>query len=320
MHSARSGMLVALVLAAAAPALRAQNARCNPYSGRARNLCNAALDATHAYHPIVGLLTSGGNPVLGTSGALGGLGHVQLTARVNATHVVLPDPNYDGTTRTVGRGDALFFPSPIVEAAVGLYGGGPGGFLGLDLLGSAQLVPSNVVDNFFVDPGAPRIGSIALGFGVGARISVLDGRGGRPGVSVSLMRRMIPTVQYGNVSAGDMFSYAADMHAWNVRATVGTQVSALTLAAGLGQDWYSGSALIEFRDPLLPAAPAPIGFTLSSARTMGFADAGLDVAHIKLVGEAGYQLGKDEHLGTTFTDFDPSAGRFFASAGLAVAF
>src|SRR2546428_130579 len=84
--------------------------------------------------------TNGGAPVLGASDALGGFGHVYVTARVNATRVVLPDLNYDGSTTTVGAGDKLFFPSPVIETAVGVFGGTRTGLFALDFLGSAQLL------------------------------------------------------------------------------------------------------------------------------------------------------------------------------------
>src|SRR5690348_515335 len=106
----------ALWLLGAVGPLAAQNADCQPYTGQARvfNVCNAVIDGAQAFHPVLGLLTSGGTPVLGTATTLGGFGHVYVSARVNATRVVLPDLNYDGSTTTVGAGDKLFFPSPVL--------------------------------------------------------------------------------------------------------------------------------------------------------------------------------------------------------------
>jgi hypothetical protein len=56
--------------------LHAQNPECSVYAllqAEAGRVCNAAVDGARAFHPIVGLLTSGGNPVLGRAGSLGGL-------------------------------------------------------------------------------------------------------------------------------------------------------------------------------------------------------------------------------------------------------
>ncbi|HEU5170262.1 MAG TPA: hypothetical protein VFU46_06980 [Gemmatimonadales bacterium] len=305
---------LAVALALAAP-LAAQNAECQPYAGlsQTRNVCNAAVDGTRAFHPVVGLLTSGGNPVLGRQGSLGGLGRFAITGRVNATEVVLPDLAYDGSTAVVGKDEELFFPSPLLEAAVGVLGGSSA--VGLDLLGSAQLLPTDIVNGLEVDSSATSIGSVALGFGVGGRVSLFDG-GTLPALSVSLMRRSVPRVRYGDVNAGDDYAYAADVQAWNLRASVGKRLSVLALAAGLGQDWYDGEANIRFRDPFSGLPAAPIDLDLSTSRTMGFVNAGLDFSYVRIVAEAGYQFGKDQGIATVFQDFDPASGRFFAAAGL----
>src|SRR5258705_7839927 len=76
------------------PALvTAQEPQCNniPFPG-ATTACNTAVDAVRAFYPLAGMIVSGGNPVLGTARTLGGLGHVALTARVNAIKAALPDP------------------------------------------------------------------------------------------------------------------------------------------------------------------------------------------------------------------------------------
>jgi hypothetical protein len=232
---------------------------------------------------------------------------------VNATNVVLPDLSYDGSTGVVGKDDELFFPSPLVEGALGLVGSR--GIIGLDVLASAQLLPTGIVDGLEVDPGATNIGSVALGFGFGARVSLFEQGGPVPGVSVSLMRRSIPRVSYGDLAAGDDYSYAADVQAWNLRAVAGRRFSFLVLAVGLGHDWYDGEASARFREPVTGIV-VPIDLELNTSRTMAFANAGLDLRHVRIVGEAGYQFGKDQGITTVFQDFDPASGRFFAAAGL----
>ncbi len=314
----RATLALALALALAltlAKAVQAQNPQCSPHTAvpQAGRVCNAAVDGARAFHPIVGLLTSGGNPVLGRAGSLGGLGRFAVTARANGTKVVLPDLGYDGSTGVVAKDDELFFPSPLVEGAVGLVGGR--GILGLDLLGSAQLLPTSVVDRLEVDPDATSIGSVALGFGIGARVSLFENAAPLPGVSVSLMRRSVPRVQYGDLALGDDYSFAAAVQAWNLRAAVGRRFSVLALAAGVGHDWYDGDASIRFRDPVTPAV-VPIDLDLNTSRTMAFTNLGLDFGAVRIVGEAGYQFGKDQDIGTVFQDFDPASGRFFAAVGL----
>ena len=305
-----------LVFAAAAP-LAAQNSECAAYSGQAGNICNAAVDGTRTFHPLAGLLISGGNPVLGSGGPLGGLGHFSVTARVNAVKVVLPDLNYSGNTNTVAPGDTVFAPAPLVEGAVGLFGGLPGGLLAVDGLLSAQLLPTDQIKNITVDSSATRIGKIALGVGYGARIGIVRESALLPGVALSVMRRGIPTIQYGSISGGDNYTYAVNLRATNLRLTAGKSFSVLSVAAGLGWDHYTGKAHITFTDPTLPISPVESAdVKLATSRMLVFADAGLSLSVVKLVGELGYLGGKDQHLTTNFQGFDPKAGKLFGGVGL----
>src|SRR5687767_10556660 len=93
-----------LVVAIASPAL-AQNSECSAYVSNTRRVCDAAIDGTRAFHPVAGVLVSGGNPTIGSAGTLGGLGHLSLTLRANAVEVVLPDLSYTGSSTTVPAGE-----------------------------------------------------------------------------------------------------------------------------------------------------------------------------------------------------------------------
>jgi hypothetical protein len=319
--------LVVLAAFAAAPAvLLAQQAypECNQaliiVSQQNVNVCNAAVDGAQLFHPVAGLLVSGGNPVLGSVSGLGGFGHFSFTARVNATRLRTPDLNYDGSGgTTVGQADKLIAPAPLVEAAIGIFKG-VNGFLSIDALGSAQLIPVNVVDNLSVDKNARKIGDIALGLGYGARVGVLPGRAIIPSVVVSVMRRDIPRITYGNTSGGDNYSYGIDLHATNLRAVAGYHLSMFNVGAGLGWDKYTGNARISFEDQAVPGTVLSVKTDLDNSRTMAFLTAALDLAVVKIGAEAGYQFGKDQKLKTTFSGNDPSKSRLFAGGGVTFAF
>lgn len=317
----RAAPLVAGLLAVylASPVL-AQNSECSPYVSNARRVCDAAVDATRAFHPIVGVLVSGGNPTIGSAGSLGGLGHASLTLRANAVNLVLPDLGYTGSSGTVPAGEKLFAPAPLVEGALGLYQGMPSGLLAVDLLGSAQLLPTNQIDNLTVDDGARRIGDIALGLGYGARIGILRERGPLPALSFSVMRRDIPRITYGDLATGDRYSYAVDLQATNLRLIASKRLLVFDAAAGLGWDKYTGDALIRFRDPITLVPQPDIAFKLNNSRALGFLNAGVSLSMVRLTAELGYQAGKDQNLSTTFEDFDTTAGKFFAGLGLRVGF
>jgi len=303
----------------ASPVL-AQTPECSAYSGNAQKVCAAGVDGTRAFHPVFGMLISGGNPTIGSAATQGGLGHASLSVRANAINVVLPDLGYTGSSSTVPAGDKLFLPAPLLEGAVGVYKGMPGGMLAVDFLGSAQFLPADQISKFSVDADARRIGSIALGLGYGARIGLLKGMGPLPNLSVSLMRRDIPTVAYGNVATGDDYSYSVDLHATNLRLIASKQVAILDLAAGLGWDKYSGDAIIQFRDPITSNLQPNVLVDLNNSRMLGFVNAGLSMSMVRLTGELGYQGAKDQNLSTDFEDFDTTQGQFFAGLGLRVSF
>ncbi|MFL5403269.1 MAG: hypothetical protein ACJ8BF_10680 [Gemmatimonadales bacterium] len=315
----RAAHLVAgLALVAFASPIAAQT-ECAGYTANAHRVCAAAVDGTRALHPLMGVLISGGNPTIGSAGAMG-LGHAALTLRANAVEVVLPDLSYNGSTATVPAGQKFFAPAPLVEGALGLYKGMSGGLLALDLLGSAQLLPTNQIDNLTVDGSARRIGSIALGVGYGARIGLLREMGPLPAVSVSVMRRDIPRITYGDVPAGDAYSYGLDLHATNLRLVASKQLLILGVAAGLGWDRYTGNAVIQFEDPITLTPQPAIPVKLSSSRGLAFVNAGLNLSVLRLTGEVGYQTGKDQNLSTSFEDFDTTKGKVFAGLGLRMGF
>src|SRR5262249_8643276 len=153
-----------------------------------------------------------GNPVLGSIKGLGGFGHFALTARVNATRLRTPDLDYDGSSTTVPQDQKIIAPAPLVELGIGIFKG-VNGFFSIDALGSAQLIPTNAVENLKVDKAARKIGDIALGLGYGGRVGVIPGRSIIPSVTVSVMRRDIPRITYGNTASGDNYSYGVDLHA-----------------------------------------------------------------------------------------------------------
>ena len=309
-----------LLLVAIASPLLAQAPECSGYVGDAQRVCGAAVDGTRAFHPLIGILVSGGNPVLGSGGTLGGLGHTSFTLRANAVQVVLPDLAYNGSSSTVPAGDKLWAPAPLVEGALGVYRGVGNGLLALDLLGSAQLLPTDQINNLTVDPDARQIGGIALGLGYGARVGLLREQGPLPAVSVSIMRRDIPEITYGDVAGGDRFSYGVDLHATNLRIVASKQLLFLDLAAGLGWDKYTGDAVIRFRDPITGVPYPDVPMKLNSSRALGFLNAGMSLSVVRLTGEVGYQGGKDQGLSTAFQDFDTTKGKFFAGLGLRVGF
>jgi hypothetical protein len=314
-------LAVPILLGTVVSSVSAQNDECAIYPGAAQNVCDAAVDGTRLFHPIAGLLVSGGNPVIGTARSLGGFPHFFIGVRANLVKVGLPDLNYDGSTSTVPLDDEVVFPSPVVEGGLGIWRGLRHGLLSVDALGSAQLLPTNQVDNLTVDEDARNIGDVALGLGYGARVGILEGSFPIPSVSVSVMKRTIPRIQYGDITdAGQDYQYAVDLQATNIRVAASTRLIFINVAAGLGWDKYTGDAQIVFREPLTGIPQPPIDIELDNSRTMMFLDALLDFPVFKIAGEIGYQAGKDQNLPTDFEGIDDTKGKIFGSVGIRFGF
>jgi len=296
--------------------LAAQEPQCQNANAQAQAACNTMVDATKAFHPLAGMLVSGGNPVLGTAGTLGGFGHISVAFRVNAIKASLPNPDSAAQNPVPSSFDG-YLPAPVIEAAVGLYGGQGGGLLSIDGLASAVLLPASRVPGMSVDPDAPKVGEVALGLGYGARIGLLRGSFPIPAVSVSVMRRHVPRVQFGDVNAGDPADFATDFDATNWRVVAGMRVLFADVAAGVGIDHYTSAATIHYFDGLTTHT---VTLDLANTREVLFANAGLTMGLVKFVAELGYQTGTDQSFATTFADFDPKAGHVFWGAGLRINF
>ena len=324
----RRQMLAALAAGAfATMPLRAQgNPQCNAYGAgpfggsQEKNICNAGVDGASVFTPVGGLLVSSGNPFLGAIGGLRGLGHLGVTLRVNGTQVVIPDVNYNGSGTIVRARQTIFAPAPLVEAGLGVFRGVAGGNLAVDVLGSAQLLPTNLFDDVHIDVNARRIGSIALGLGIGARLTVLGEGRYSPAVTVSMMRRSLPRIGVGSIIGGDSYQFASDLAGVAYRGVVGKTFGPVDLSAGAGWTDYSAAADIYVANPITGMAEAPIHLDIKDSRGLGFVDAGLALRSIYLIAEAGVQRGKDLGLVTTFAGNNPAESRFFSSLGLRFGF
>ena len=297
--------------------------QCNLPKPDATAACNSAVDAIRAFHPLAGMIVSGGNPVIGTATTLGGIGHLSVTARVNAIKAALPNPD-SANSASVPASFHGAIPAPIVEASLGLLGG-KGGLLSVDALASAVILPTSGVSGLSVDSSATHIGSAALGIGYGARVGVLGGHFPVPAVSVSWMHRTLPRLQYGTLGAtflsGDQFAFSMDLRADNYRAVASWKFVMVDVAAGLGIDHYTSTQTsISFHDGTTPTSVTTIVINPNNTREVLFVDGGLNLAAVKLVAELGFQTGKDQSFATTFRDFDPKAGHVFGGLGVRFGF
>lgn len=322
----KSWLLLTLlvVLPPAAPALPAQTTPAlstgpacpSGLSSEGTKVCQAALDGVRALHATAGLLLSGGNPVIGTAeaGGRGRFGHLQLTFRAVVAEVVAPDTRFDGSVDTVPVGHRGHLAAPQADLAFGLFSRTlPVGTVTFDLMGSVLGIPDDRFTSFQTVPGSRTVGNLSVGFGFGFRAAVIGPK--LPVVSLSVMKRDTPTLQYGSTTTGDNAAYTFNTSAINVRLFAGKRFGALEIAAGGGVNLLKGDANVVYVDPATGVVGAPIEFALSSTRMVTAFNTGLVLGPVRLSGEGGYQIGKDEGLVTRFAENNLKAGKFFGSFG-----
>ena len=291
----RFGMLAGAVTLAlgASPAPAQGNVQCLAYAAapfgasQVQNVCNAAVDGASLFMPVAGILVAGGNPFLGATGGLGGFPHLGVTVRVNATRVVIPDLNYNGVGTTVAVKQSVIAPAPLIEGALGIFRGSRNGTFAIDLLGSAQLLPTKLINDVHIDVNARSIGSVALGLGVGGRLTLIGEGQLLPALTVSVMRRSLPRIGVGDIVAGDRYTFASDLRTTDYRATIGKRLGPLDLGAGAGWTDYAASAQIDFVNPINSVREPSILLDLTDSRSVGFVDGGLAIGQWYFIGELG---------------------------------
>jgi hypothetical protein len=301
-------------------------------AGSALDICRKATDLFAFVVPQLGVALSGGNPVLGEGGTLGGWGKRSVTFRVTAVDGRLPANDVPLTLRRSSAvrddfGEARTpLPMASIDAAIGVLTGIPMGVTnigGVDLLIGATALPSVRKGGLDVKPEGR---GIAISYG--ARLGVLQESSFVPGISVSYLRRKVPSLDANYATANDSVqvrrgSLASD--AWRVVAS--KRFVLFGLAIGAGQDNIRGNAELSaiVNEPVLGTAQrVAITFpTLreSVTRTTAFANASLGVSAARLVVEVGRS-----NAGTLRETLNTFGGRLaneaytYGSAGVTIRF
>src|SRR3954468_6527142 len=327
------------ILALSATTLKAQvdTQRCPP--GTVSNLgvpdqarasqdaCQKAIDLFQYMAPQLGISITGGNATLGQGGNLGGLGHFSFGLRVNAVEGSLPQIqdialSTNGATNTPAIDTKTqILPMPTADLAIGIFKGLPLAITnvgGVDLLVSAAYLPE--FDGSGVSVKVPN-GSLKLGYG--ARVGILQESLLVPGVSVSYLRRDLPTVNIAGNSGNDSLyvnNFSLKTKAW--RVTASKSLLLFGLAAGFGQDKYDASTDVSAHvaaRPLPfnpPAANAgPISLSQNLTRTNVFADLSMNLLLFKLTGEIGQVSGGTINTFNTFSGKQAADSRIYGSVG-----
>jgi hypothetical protein len=299
----------------------------------AQDACQQAYDVYQFMAPQLGLAIVGGNATLGQASTLGGLGHISVGLRGNAFKGDLPDiQNF--TQRTGGAAPAVTLPTknqfvglPAADVAIGVFGGVPLALTnvgGVDLLLSANYVPTITQDNVTITPKQ----NLQLGFG--ARIGLLSESILVPGVSLTYLKRDLPTTTiagsaaYTSVATGPTtatFSITdarVNTSAWRLVAS--KSLIFFGVAAGVGQDKYENDATIAAT--VQGTLPTPFTQTLSVpatkqslTRTNYFFDASMNLLLLKLTAEVGQVSGGTVNTYNAFDAGRADASRTYFSLG-----
>jgi hypothetical protein len=348
-------LLASLLLGVSAASAYAQSGVSAPCAraevpSSARDYCYTVAQAVESGQPQFGILIAGGNPTIGTASGgglrLGVLPRVSASANVNVVFIELPEILAEQAGSAAQRiNDVVGIPAPALSGtvAVGVFPGFSaiptvGGIGSIDLLGSVTWLPFNQASVEGFESGTKN-----LAYGVGARVGIVRESFLTPGVSVSVMRRSLGRIEYGDVcpglavtttdaesftagnctASGDAGEFSVDLTDWSGRAAVGKRLLGLGLTAGLGYDRFSSDIGYGFRAPSGTVAGTTnyfaraSGIDLDSDRWSAFLDASFTLLVATIGAEAGWLQGSDPIQGfPSASDFDPGNGTFFGSVGV----
>jgi len=288
-----------------------------------QDACQKAIDLFKYVAPQLGTSITGGNATLGQGGSLGGLGHFSAGLRVNGVQGDLPQVqdisvSVNGAQQTAFDLKSQVIPMPTADLAIGIFKGLPLAITnvgGVDLLVSAAYLPE--FNGSGVSVKVPN-GSLKLGYG--ARVGILQESLLVPGISVSYLKRDLPTVDIAATSGSDSLlvnDLSLKTTAWRVVAS--KSLLLFGFAAGFGQDKYESDAIVSaYVAPgaLNPEARAgPVALSQNLTRTNVFADVSMNLLLFKLTGEIGQVSGGTINTYNTFNGKQPADSRLYGSVG-----
>ncbi len=290
-----------------------------------QDACQKAIDLFQFMAPQLGAIIVGGNAVLGEHSTLRGPGHFSIGLRANALQSQLPrvdqrTPALSGATSSTYAMKSQVIGAPALDAAVGLFRGFPAAgshVLGFDALVNVAYIPA--VSGSEVSLEVPN-GSLKFGFG--GRLGIIQETFLTPGISVTYLRRELPTLNLlGRVGddALNVRNVSVQSSAW--RAVIGKNFSVFGLSFGAGQDHYetSAAAQVTVTRASLQYTSAVVQSEQVMTRQNAFANIALNLAMLRLVGEVGRVRGGSIQTYNRFGSADANDARDYASVGLRLA-
>ena len=295
------------------------------------DMCQKGRDVFSLLVPQIGVALSGGNTILGEGGTLGGWGKRIVQLRLSAVDGRVPANEVP--IRVTGAAAASDFgasrvpvPMPSLDAAVGLFKGIPFGLTnvgGVDVLLGATYLPTIEEADFELTPTGAN-----WAFSYGVRVGALQESSLVPGLSLSFMRRKLPTMNFGYGSTNDTLrveNFALTSNA--LRLAASKRFLIFGVAAGVGRDQIEGTSSLRatVNEQILTTNQRFSGslpnLRTTVSRNTAFVNGSLNLVIMRLVGEYGWSS-KGESLNTlnTFGTHQANEGYRYASVGLTVRF
>lgn len=267
----------------------------------AADACQKVVDIFRFLAPQVGVALTGGNPMLGESGTLGGGGRNSFSIRATVVDGFVPGNEVtlatDGSVVSSNFGaDRAAVPMPSADVAAGVYRGKTVGLTnigGIDLLLGLTYVPD-------VNKGALTVDAAGSGLSVsyGVRVGIVQESALMPGVSVSYRKRSLPTTSILYTSNDDTLKVdGASVSTQSFRIVAGKHYKLLGLAGGFGQDKIDAkslfSAAINQPAPLPRLAVQIPAIRQKLSRNNAFVNVSLGLPRAQLVGEMGWSSAGD---------------------------
>jgi hypothetical protein len=318
-----SWSVAAVLVVVGAGTARAQSSACpsgavGSAAQISQDACQQAVDVFQYMAPQLGAAVAGGNATLGQGGTLGGFGHVSLGVRANVVAATIPqvDQFHQSVTgaqrQTLPAKDNQPLPMPVVDAAIGVWAGIPVGVTnvgGIDILVNVAYIPDISENSLSVKtPGG------SLKFGYGARLGIVQESIALPGVAVTYLKRDLPTMTLQGTTGGNSFTVQqVDIGTTALRLAASKHFAIFGLAAGVGQDRYSQSAVVQAT--VLGQNSQAVPLAQDVTRTNIFADLSINFPILNLVGEIGQVSGGSVSTYNQFSK-DANASRLYGSVGL----
>jgi hypothetical protein len=312
-----------------------QSANCNvtplPVVAPPVDLCQKALDFFTFVAPQVGVALSGGNPMLGEGGTLGGWGKRSASLRMTAVDGQLPHNDVTLTTGATAVASDFGarrtpFPVPSFTAGIGLIRGMPVGLSnvgGVDLLLGASFVPS-----VHHEPIALKTAHDGLALAYGVRVGALQESALVPGLSVTYIRRRLPTTDFLFTPNNDTLNVeGASVTSQSWRVTASKRFVFFGVAAGVGRDIIDArSGFSAVVNETVAGQAQRVAVTIPVAvdkvsRTSAFLNASVGLPQLQLVGELGYsRKGDIRETVNRFGEHTANEGYRYGSLGIGFRF